>query len=71
VGDPHAPDGSNPQMHFDVMVEDVAASGPRVLALGARKLRGEGVYAGRPVICSTWSRGRPGLGEYRLAGSGG
>jgi hypothetical protein len=28
-----------------VMVEDVAASGPRVLALGARKLEGEAVYA--------------------------
>ena len=32
-------------MHVDVMVEDVAAAGPRVLALGARKLDGEGVYA--------------------------
>lgn len=43
------PDWPNParpqQMHFDVMVEDVAAAGPRVLALGARKLGGEGVYA--------------------------
>jgi catechol 2,3-dioxygenase-like lactoylglutathione lyase family enzyme len=33
------------QSHLDIMVEDVAASGPRVLALGARKLDGPGVYA--------------------------
>src|SRR5439155_4106021 len=33
------------QMHLDVMVEDVAAAGPRVLALGATKLDGPGVYA--------------------------
>jgi len=32
------------QMHFDVMVEDVATAGPRVVALGARHLRGD-VYA--------------------------
>jgi hypothetical protein len=32
-------------MHLDVMVEDVAAAGPRVLALGATKLDGLGVYA--------------------------
>jgi hypothetical protein len=25
-------------MHFDVMVDDVEAAGPRVLALGARRL---------------------------------
>jgi catechol 2,3-dioxygenase-like lactoylglutathione lyase family enzyme len=43
---PAGPDPARPQqMHFDVMVEDVTASGPRVLALGARKLQGEGVYA--------------------------
>ena len=46
AGLPSVPDPARPQqMHFDVMVEDVAASGPRVLALGARKLGGEGVYA--------------------------
>jgi catechol 2,3-dioxygenase-like lactoylglutathione lyase family enzyme len=33
------------QVHLDVMVEDVAAAGPRVLALGAVKLHGSGVYA--------------------------
>ena len=33
------------QSHLDIMVEDVAASGPRVLALGARKLDGPDVYA--------------------------
>jgi len=43
---PTWPDNTVPQqLHFDVMVEDVAASGPRVLALGAAKLDGEGVYA--------------------------
>jgi catechol 2,3-dioxygenase-like lactoylglutathione lyase family enzyme len=36
---------SSMQMHLDVMVEDVAAAGPRVLALGATKLDGESVYA--------------------------
>ncbi|HEY2238509.1 MAG TPA: VOC family protein [Streptosporangiaceae bacterium] len=33
------------QFHLDVMVEDVAAAGPRVLALGASKLDGDDVYA--------------------------
>jgi catechol 2,3-dioxygenase-like lactoylglutathione lyase family enzyme len=33
------------QFHLDIMVEDVDASGPRVLALGATKLDGEDVYA--------------------------
>jgi catechol 2,3-dioxygenase-like lactoylglutathione lyase family enzyme len=33
------------QFHLDVMVEDVAAAGPRVLALGATRLDGENVYA--------------------------
>ena len=33
------------QYHLDVMVEDVAAAGPRVLALGAAKLDGDDVYA--------------------------
>ena len=32
-------------MHLDVMVEDVDAAGPRVLALGATKLDRPGVYA--------------------------
>jgi catechol 2,3-dioxygenase-like lactoylglutathione lyase family enzyme len=33
------------QSHLDIMVEDVAAAGPRVLALGAAKLDGDNVYA--------------------------
>jgi catechol 2,3-dioxygenase-like lactoylglutathione lyase family enzyme len=43
---PPWPDPQSPQqMHLDVMVDDVAAAGQEVLALGARKLPGEGVYA--------------------------
>lgn len=42
---PTWPDPAVPQqVHLDVMVEDVAASGPRVLALGATSLGGD-VYA--------------------------
>jgi catechol 2,3-dioxygenase-like lactoylglutathione lyase family enzyme len=33
------------QMHLDVMVEDVRVETPRVLALGAEKLDGDGVFA--------------------------
>src|SRR5689334_270879 len=40
------PDPAVPQQfHLDVMVEDVATAGPSALALGARKLDGENVYA--------------------------
>lgn len=43
---PTWPDPAVPQQfHLDIMVEDVTAAGPRVLALGATKLGGEGVYA--------------------------
>jgi len=43
---PAWPDPARPQqMHLDVMVEDVAAAGLRVLAMGATKLDGPGVYA--------------------------
>ncbi len=43
---PTWPDPAVPQqIHFDVMVDDPAAAGVAVLALGARKLDGEGVYA--------------------------
>jgi catechol 2,3-dioxygenase-like lactoylglutathione lyase family enzyme len=43
---PAWPDPESPQqMHLDVMVDDVHAAGREVLALGARKLPGEGVYA--------------------------
>jgi catechol 2,3-dioxygenase-like lactoylglutathione lyase family enzyme len=42
---PTWPDPAVPQqVHLDVMVEDVAAAGPRVLALGAKHLAGD-VYA--------------------------
>jgi len=43
---PTWPDPAVPQQfHLDIMVEDVAAAGPRVLALGATKLHGESVFA--------------------------
>jgi catechol 2,3-dioxygenase-like lactoylglutathione lyase family enzyme len=43
---PTWPDPAVPQQaHLDIMVEDVAAAGPRVLALGAAKLDGDDVYA--------------------------
>lgn len=43
---PTWPDPAVPQQfHLDIMVEDVIASGPRVLALGAVKLDGETVFA--------------------------
>ena len=43
---PTWPDPAVPQQfHLDIMVEDVAVAGPRVLALGATKLDGDGVYA--------------------------
>jgi catechol 2,3-dioxygenase-like lactoylglutathione lyase family enzyme len=44
---PDWPDPRRPQqMHLDVMVDDVAAAGPLVLALGARRLPGgDNVYA--------------------------
>lgn len=43
---PTWPDPTVPQQfHLDIMVEDVVAAGPRVMALGAAKLDGENVYA--------------------------
>ena len=43
---PTWPDPAVPQQfHLDIMVEDVAAAGPRVLALGAARLDGDNVYA--------------------------
>ena len=43
---PTWPDPAVPQQfHLDIMVEDVAAAGPRVLALGATRLNGANVYA--------------------------
>ncbi len=43
---PTWPDPAVPQQFdLDIMVEDVAAAGPRVMALGAVRLDGENVYA--------------------------
>jgi catechol 2,3-dioxygenase-like lactoylglutathione lyase family enzyme len=43
---PTWPDPGVPQqMHLDVMVEDPAAAGGQVLALGARRLNGDHVFA--------------------------
>ena len=43
---PTWPDSAVPQqMHLDVMVDDVEAAAPRVLALGATRLDGAGVFA--------------------------
>jgi catechol 2,3-dioxygenase-like lactoylglutathione lyase family enzyme len=72
---PAWPDPARPQqVHFDVMVEDVAASGPRVLALGATTLSGEGIYAdpaGHPFCLirrPRWAPPIPGLPAFRAAG---
>jgi catechol 2,3-dioxygenase-like lactoylglutathione lyase family enzyme len=57
---PTWPDPAVPQQfHLDIMVDDVAAASPRVLALGATKLDGEDVFAdpaGHPFCLIT----RPG-----------
>jgi catechol 2,3-dioxygenase-like lactoylglutathione lyase family enzyme len=43
---PTWPDPTVPQqIHFEIMVEDPAAAGPKVLALGATELDGDHVYA--------------------------
>ena len=43
---PAWPDPARPQqVHLDIMVEDVAAARPKVVALGAAPLDGDGVYA--------------------------
>jgi catechol 2,3-dioxygenase-like lactoylglutathione lyase family enzyme len=43
---PRWPDPEHPQQyHVDVMVDDVEAAAPRVLALGARRLSEDNVYA--------------------------
>jgi catechol 2,3-dioxygenase-like lactoylglutathione lyase family enzyme len=43
---PTWPDPAVPQqMHLDLMVDDVAAATPQVLALGASALDGDGVFA--------------------------
>ena len=60
---PTWPDPSVPQqVHLDIMVEDIAKAVPKVLALGARKLHGENVFAdpaGHPFCLIT----RPGWAE--------
>jgi catechol 2,3-dioxygenase-like lactoylglutathione lyase family enzyme len=49
VPDHQRPTWPNPQVpqqfHLDIMVEDIAAAEPHVLALGASKLDGQDVYA--------------------------
>ena len=43
---PTWPDPAVPQqVHLDIMVDDIADATPRVLALGATKLAGAGVFA--------------------------
>jgi Glyoxalase-like domain len=69
------------QFHLDIMVEDVEASSAPVLALGARKLDGEGVFADpaghpfclirRPKWAPPRSRRRLTLPFRRMASSGG
>ena len=64
---PSWPDPAVPQqVHLDVMVEDVTASGPDVLALGAVKLDGEDVYADPAGTPSASSGGRMGTADSRL-----
>ena len=77
---PRWPDPAYPQQfHLDVMVDNVEAAEPRVLALGARRLTGEGdapVYAdpaGHPFCLiprPSWAdpisvSGSPGAGRPR------
>ena len=66
---PRWPDPARPQqMHFDVMVDDVQAAEPRVLALGARRLPGDShspVYAdpaGHPFCLIPRPRWAPPIG---------
>jgi Glyoxalase-like domain len=64
---PRWPDPAWPQqMHFDVMVDDVEAAGPRVLTLGARRLTAvdsqPAVYR-RPSRSSVLPDPAPGLGR--------
>jgi catechol 2,3-dioxygenase-like lactoylglutathione lyase family enzyme len=60
---PSWPDPAIPQqLHLDVMVEDPSSAGPWVLALGARSLDGDNVYAdpaGHPFCLITRPRWAP------------
>jgi catechol 2,3-dioxygenase-like lactoylglutathione lyase family enzyme len=64
---PTWPDPAVPQqVHFDIMVDDVAAAGPRVLALGATPLDGANVYAdpaGHPFCLIPRPHWAPPVGE--------
>jgi catechol 2,3-dioxygenase-like lactoylglutathione lyase family enzyme len=54
------------QVHLDIMVEDPAAAGPQVLALGATRLDGESVYAdpaGHPFCLIKRPAWAPPIGE--------
>ena len=63
---PAFPDpSSSMQLHLDIEVDDIAEAEPKVLALGAKRLDGEGhdfrVYAdpdGHP-FCLVWHAGTP------------
>jgi catechol 2,3-dioxygenase-like lactoylglutathione lyase family enzyme len=64
---PTWPDPAVPQqVHLDVMVEDVASAAPLVLALGAKRLAGEHVYAdpaGHPFCLIRRPRWAPPIAE--------
>ena len=73
---PTWPDPAVPaQLHLDVMVEDVEAATPAVLALGATRLAGTGVFAdpaGHPfclVRRPDWAPPLPGPGADRDRGA--
>jgi catechol 2,3-dioxygenase-like lactoylglutathione lyase family enzyme len=73
---PRWPDATRPQqVHLDVMVDDVEAAGPRVLALGAERLdRANHVYAdphGHPFCLVPRPGWAPPIGTFGSApGSG-
>jgi catechol 2,3-dioxygenase-like lactoylglutathione lyase family enzyme len=66
---PTWPDPAVPQQfHLDIMVDDVAATGPQVVALGAVKLDGEHVYAdpaGHPFCLIPRPRWAPPIAQRR------
>lgn len=66
---PTWPDPAVPQqVHLDVMVDDVSSAEPGVLALGAKKLAGEHVYAdpaGHPFCLIPRPRWAPPVGAGR------
>jgi hypothetical protein len=62
------PDPAVPQQfHLDIMIEDPAAAGQRVLALGATKLDGKNVYAdpaGHPLCLIRRPRWAPPIPDH-------